>query len=944
MKLLKLLVLITIILNHYNLRGQSSTDPYTAPDYVTAYIESRMNAKYNGSFALSIYFIMDSLVNKIPYYYMDEKFEDPFGTLKGISIFSCQKYTDSEDSSIVGIYKDGNILWDSGPIIFGNILSNLSFCKDINKDGTVDIGLIAEYADFAEAYNPNNVTYYLWILSWDGYNGAFINEYDVNNRKSSLVPGSFELFDENGDGIYEISSMYSYEDEYTHTPVENPPPNYPYVTYGWNGSKYGLWPNVYQLKYGDFYPAIWIKPTIKCKVISKDSLLTFHYTISNAKHSIQAIETINFLNVPTAKIDITSKYQKNTISSFPGNLPGSWYFEPNGLRNYDGLIEPGETKSGYWYKGVGLPTIIIAYLRGLIPLELTREISDKAKLDEIQNNSVKRKTVGLKSIPHRLDTLGFIDTLNIYIDTSCSLGWIKNSLTANKYDSLFNTAKAQLQQNNITGVKNKLNKVLLDVDIDSTSNLTSEAYALIKYNTEYLLEHLPNSNPPTLVVNLENSSNSLITGGSLQYYDGGWKDAVNNGDGTFGINTNMTTLSLRMNYAYGSQTISNIPAQNNTYTFHTTNVSVQLKDSQGNQIDKGSVKYYAGGWRDFDSTSNGVATKELLPNNYSFRMIYANTSNDKQQNIGDNPTVVFQTVKAYVQLKNSQGDLIDEGVVQYYSGGWKDFGTTTNGVVTKELLPNNYSFRMTYAYGSNDKQQNIGDNPTVVFQTVNANVQLKNSLGNLIDEGNVQYYTGGWRDFGTTENGVATKELLPNNYSFRMTYAYSSNDKQQNIGDDSTVIFQTVNANVQLKNSLGNLIDEGNVQYYAGGWREFGTTTNGVSEKELLPNNYSFRMTHEYISKDMTQNISMNNIVVFSTVLCNVRVRDTQGQPLNGADAKYYSGGWREIGLTTSTGEITKELLPANLSFRVNYNSIQQDKTQDLSANNMVDFILNTGQ
>lgn len=170
-----------------------------------------------------------------------------------------------------------------------------------------------------------------------------------------------------------------------------------------------------------------------------------------------------------------------------------------------------------------------------------------------------------------------------------------------------------------------------------------------------------------------------------------------------------------------------------------------------------------------------------------------------------------------------------------------------------------------------------------------------------------------------------------------MTYAYASNDKQQNVGANSTVVFRTVNATIQLKDSRGNFIDLGTAQYYAGAWRDFGTMSNGMVTKGLLPANYAFRMTYEFVSNDKAQDISANNIVSFSTVSCVVRVRDAQNQPVDNVQASYYSGAWRQIG-TTMNGEVTKELLPANLTFRIVYGGSHQDKTQNLSTNNVVDF------
>src|SRR4030042_226936 len=177
-------------------------------------------------------------------------------------------------------------------------------------------------------------------------------------------------------------------------------------------------------------------------------------------------------------------------------------------------------------------------------------------------------------------------------------------------------------------------------------------------------------------------------------------------------------------------------------------------------------------------------------------MNYAYARQEKSQNTATNPTVVFQTIRATIQLKDSTGTLIDTGTVQYSAGGWRDIGTTSGGHVSKELLPGSYTFSMNYAFARQEKAQNIASNPTVVFQTINATVQLKDSTGQLMDTGTVQYYSGGWRDIGNTSGGQITKELLFGSYTFSMNYGFARREKSQNVATNPTVVFQTTRVTV----------------------------------------------------------------------------------------------------------------------------------------------------
>jgi len=290
-------------------------------------------------------------------------------------------------------------------------------------------------------------------------------------------------------------------------------------------------------------------------------------------------------------------------------------------------------------------------------------------------------------------------------------------------------------------------------------------------------------------------------------------------------------------HRYHASYLSGLPAWPTENPPPPQGVIVKLLDSQGHGLAGASAQYYDAGWQTIPGSTDasgilltGIPTTR---GNLTFRMTYANASKDMAQNVTSNPIVTFQTANVTVELRDSAGNLMPDGAgtVQYYAGGWRDFGATAGGQASKELLPLTYSFSMNYAFARQEKGgQNTAASPTVTFQTAHVTVELRDSAGNLMPDGagtgTVQYYAGGWRTFGATAGGQASKELLPLTYSFSMNYAFARQEKGgQNTAANPTVTFQT---------GLVHSESGSAIQYYAGGWRNFG------QDSQLLPGSYTF--------------------------------------------------------------------------------------------------------
>jgi len=363
--------------------------------------------------------------------------------------------------------------------------------NEINNDGKVEIVSIWDSnSEYVRGEDSEIITFdYMYIFNWDGVNGNLLN---VPTFKSG---GMFEMIDLELDGVYEFRAYWEpiwgeYSTDFT-------PSELPWVIFGWNGSQYAYMQEIQTPGY-QYLPTDGVVVEVSSKLSITGEEFVYNYTLSNdyqSKQRINAIYLKDALNVSNYKVP------QNWKAQVSGSTHGiSWYVFDN---NKPSMIYPGNNLSGFGYDAGGLPSINHYYIQGYQPGPyLHGDYAPPFSIEEFRNNKLNNSVSGMtiipKDPPDPFIPLNFLDTLINYNQHSFQLDWIANQATADKYDSLLNTAKTLLEGNHIPWVDSTLHTVLEQVDEDSTSNLTSEAYALLRYNTEYLLDNLPEIIPPIL--------------------------------------------------------------------------------------------------------------------------------------------------------------------------------------------------------------------------------------------------------------------------------------------------------------------------------------------------------------------------------------------------------------------------------------------------------------
>lgn len=226
--------------------------------------------------------------------------------------------------------------------------------------------------------------------------------------------------------------------------------------------------------------------------------------------------------------DDFNNYSNSTVAISASVLPSrGWYVGCGwGMQLHMGApnetVSPGSYFTGLELQSKGLPGIrtivFVPYFEDRLYFYSMDDTVHQWQGFEYQDSikdmvNFRSRTVGPILPPAQFEPLRWCDTLRSFSQQSREMLWIPADGTLNKYLSHFTHLRTRIQSNDIRGARDTIAQILAELNRDSSGALTSEAYALLRYNTEYLLSQLPPVRPENLTGALGAGSNRV----SLQW-------------------------------------------------------------------------------------------------------------------------------------------------------------------------------------------------------------------------------------------------------------------------------------------------------------------------------------------------------------------------------------------------------------------------------------------
>lgn len=183
-----------------------------------------------------------------------------------------------------------------------------------------------------------------------------------------------------------------------------------------------------------------------------------------------------------------------------GPISGTAFYMWDKLGGSRGL-PPGTSSVGFGFRNADLPTIVSfsAWGKADPPAFQEGQAPYSCEGDDPLQNSFRGATIGPKPPPRDFIPIEFLNYLITLVHDSRQAGWIREDGVRQSLLAKLLNAKRKLEAGDTKVAKNVLNAFLNEVRATSCQDftcpgnkpLTSEAYALLFFNGQFLVERLP---------------------------------------------------------------------------------------------------------------------------------------------------------------------------------------------------------------------------------------------------------------------------------------------------------------------------------------------------------------------------------------------------------------------------------------------------------------------
>jgi ribosomal protein S11 len=413
------------------------------------------------------------------------------------------------------------------------------------------------------------------------------------------------------------------------------------------------------------------------------------------------------------------------------------------------------------------------------------------------------------------------------------------------------------------------------------------------------------------LLSLKDSDGNVLVGDKVLHYQNGWSGNHSTGSTVELLPGNYT---FKMYYNNGTLQINGevISGTDDEVLFTTVSTLLSLKDSDGNVLVGDKVLHYQNGWSGNNATGSTV---ELLPGNYTFKMYYNNGTQQINGEVisGTDDEVLFTTVTVNPKLVDCDDNNLSGGNVKYYQNGWSGNNAPNS---TIELLPGNYTFKMYYNNGTEQR-----NGIAILGTNTDQDVTFSTTQINYIYGGTIKFYQNGW---GTYSQGM---HFLPGSYTFKFDNLQFNNFEVSGCSMDGNInIFKTVKHN---GSPLPGIKIERNHIYSS--YTYVGTTdANGILFTTNQPNGaWKYKATKD---RSVQYIISGPNTITFQTSEFITHVMHTDGSPFEGivTDYNHVYSSYMNVGTTDASGNASIELFPGDYKFKATKDRSVQYKNLEI--------------